>query len=339
MGSASALAAVGGICGAVFTDVVQAKLAHATSLEYLNLLGVVVGAALPQLVGGRGAYWRLRATAGVVITVLAAVIGFGGLTAAARVPALKDVTPQLPGTAQEFELQQEKAHRGGEPDITIRPEGTLTCTTAGCPEEVTIVSTGTAPLAIDDIEFNGPDAGDFGQTGECENIRLAPGEECSLRVRFEPSGTGSTRRAELVVNQNLRGPPSYLRLEGAVSGVDLMPATQDAKCSYARRGGQDLLRVQFRLVHEGAGRTEPKVAVTARSDTGSVEEYSAASGPTFFAIPIVLNQKNTIVVHVDPNDEFTERDEANNRMRVTVTLPEKITSSPFKCRFDPLGQR
>lgn len=309
-GIAGVLGVVGAICGAVVTNLMQ----HGQVSPYWNLAGVVVGAALPLVIGGPGAYWRLRATVGVAVTAGAALVVYGTLTVAAQVPAIDDVVPVLP-------LTVESPRR----EIRLDPSGTLVCPVSGC--SVTIHSTGTAPVRVDSIAFDGDDAKDFRFTGQCEHQQLAPEEKCSLRVTFTPIGSGETRTARLVVNQK-----SSLALEGKVP--DLALSKQGAVCQYVRTGVRDYLQVRFQLLHTGPAISKPTVGVNVRSATGAQLNYHSPAGQSTFVIPVKLGQPNLFDVTVDPAGEFTEHDETNNRMRVTVTPPLKLAPpSPLNCQF------
>ncbi|WP_461124922.1 hypothetical protein [Saccharothrix stipae] len=337
MGIAAGLAAVGSVCGAVVTDAVQ-HVPQGSASGYWNLAGLVLGAVLPQLVGAAGAYWRLRATVGIAVTVAAILVVYSGLATARKVRALEDLVPSLPGVAAVVDrdppVVRGSAAEAGAPGIEVVPAGPLTCTPAGCPDPVTIRSTGTSPLRIDKIGFDGPAAQEFEHRGQCEHRQFAPGEKCLLRIGFAPSEAG-TRRARLVVNQNLAGPPSYLAVEGQapIRQADLAPSARGAGCELVKAGGRHQVRVKFLLVHDGAKIGTSKVGVAARGDTGTAVAYRSAIGPSSFTIPVVLGHKAVVVVTVDPAGEVAERDEANNRMRITATVPAK-PGERVACQFE-----
>ncbi|WP_433152633.1 hypothetical protein ACQPZ8_18230 [Actinomadura nitritigenes] len=87
----------------------------------------------------------------------------------------------------------------------------LPCPSDGCVQQITIRSTGTAPLSIytmvmlDDTDFS------FGK--QCVNKDLHPGETCTFGVTYGgPSSDQSVYTARLVIHQNLAGGPTYVAL-------------------------------------------------------------------------------------------------------------------------------
>jgi hypothetical protein len=108
------------------------------------------------------------------------------------------------------------------PAIELDPPGTLDCgpadvgTQVGC--QVTIKSTGLAPLDSSSTDITGADNGDF--TADGCLVELEPGQSCQMTVQFQPSGPGE-RNATLVIHQNLPRPDhgTPLQLTGTGTGT------------------------------------------------------------------------------------------------------------------------
>jgi hypothetical protein len=75
-----------------------------------------------------------------------------------------------------------------------------------------IASTGTGPLRLGGFEVTG-DRADFAVDGHCRHRTLRPGQSCRPTVTFTPTAEGS-RRATLVIHQNLPGPATHVLLTG-----------------------------------------------------------------------------------------------------------------------------
>jgi len=75
-----------------------------------------------------------------------------------------------------------------------------------------IGSTGTGPLRLGGFEVTG-DSADFAVDGHCRHLTLRPGRSCKPTVTFTPTAEGS-RRATLVIHQNLPGPATHVLLTG-----------------------------------------------------------------------------------------------------------------------------
>ena len=71
--------------------------------------------------------------------------------------------------------------------------------TTSVPTPVTLTNTGVGALTVTAISFAGTNAGDFGQSNNCNSI--AAGASCIINVTFTPTSTG-TRDASLVVASN-----------------------------------------------------------------------------------------------------------------------------------------
>ncbi|WP_327587950.1 hypothetical protein OHA25_13825 [Nonomuraea sp. NBC_00507] len=100
------------------------------------------------------------------------------------------------------------------PGIAVTPKGLDLCAGQDCGQDVLILSTGTTTLKIGDIELKGESPASFQHDGACENQDLDVDDECALRVWFEPATAGTDGSAVLVIHQNLKGDPTFVRLRG-----------------------------------------------------------------------------------------------------------------------------
>ncbi|MBP2336119.1 hypothetical protein [Saccharothrix coeruleofusca] len=113
-------------------------------------------------------------------------------------------------------------------------------------------------------------------------------------------------------------------------------------CQYVPNGalgGGDLLNVLFRI--RTSGTVPPRlVEVRGTSDTGLFTEFrSGWGGSGYTAAQFTLRagdfgRFHVITIVVDPDDEFAETDEANNRVTARLTLPSPrptSTIAPLPC--------
>ncbi|MEV4165010.1 hypothetical protein [Nonomuraea dietziae] len=103
---------------------------------------------------------------------------------------------------------------GRDPGIAVTPKALDLCAGPDCAQDVLILSTGTTTLKIGDIELKGESPADFRHDDACANQNLDVDAECMLRVWFEPATAGADGSAVLVIHQNLKGDPTFVRLRG-----------------------------------------------------------------------------------------------------------------------------
>ncbi len=327
-------AVVGSVCGTLIT----AALDKSPSVA---LVGAVLGAAIPTIVGYAGPAHGLRASAGIAITVVALFVTYGGFTV---LDFAKDRPKTFPIPSS---LPQPEENAGaavtttaGELGIEVTPD-TLHCSIDGCEEPVVIKSTGDQLLRIGDIEFDGEAATTFNLSGKCENRSLSKDEECQLTVSFTPSGSAGTRNARLVIHQNLPELPTYVDLEGKVESGDPTPtptgdllASGAVECRHQRAGAivngeaKDALQILFSVRLEGASpdQLQGLVLVTAHSNLGPSASARGGVGNGSLVAQLALRPEDygrthTVTVSIDPNNEVPESNEDNNQFTVTVGLP------------------
>lgn len=340
--SAVATAVLGSVCGTLVTSALDTS-------PTVRLVAAALGAALPPLVATAGRFRGLRVAVALAVTFGALLTTYSGFTAldyaAARAstfplpPAAPD--PDRPTTPPPTVPPTVPPTRLPGPGIAFAPS-TVSCTSEGCGGPVTITSTGAARLRIDAIEVDGEAAARFGYDGDCAHRQLAPSQTCTLRVEFRQSGTGRTRHARLVINQNLPGPPTFVALsgvDGPAPRADVSVSTDGVTCVHQRAGalgGRDALQLflPVRLTGADPGSLPGLVRLTARSDRGPVADLRTAVGDgdarTVAALPLRpthYGRTHHVVVRVDPAGEIPEADEGNNRIRVTVELPQQPGSS------------
>jgi hypothetical protein len=81
------------------------------------------------------------------------------------------------------------------------------------PKSVTITSSGTAPLSMNEVKLTGANAADFTMTENCSFRGHMPGAACTVTVTFKPTAPGG-RTADVVINSNAAGSPHTVMLAG-----------------------------------------------------------------------------------------------------------------------------
>lgn len=334
---AGMVSVVGAVCGTLVAETLG-------SSPGWNLLGAILGAALPPIISAAGPGHRVRAATGIAITAAALLFTYSGFTLfayAAEQQAVFPIPDPLPNPAPP--TTRHTSPNLGKAGIAITPERGLTCTTASCPQPVTIHSVGTAALAITKIELNGDNAADFHPGGPCANRTLQPGGTCIIDITFNPSGANRTRHAQLMLWHNASNAPSQVDLHGTIDPprIDLAAPTA-IRCSVTT-SREVQLRLQFRILITGgnAAQIPQRVTVTLTSPSGLETNHSAAPGTptehttitmTVVLKPGQLGQRHTITLAVDPNNEINERDENNNTATIGVVLPaEPRLTAPIAC--------
>lgn len=95
-------------------------------------------------------------------------------------------------------------------------------------ETIKLANTGNARLSLRGISLSGDDARDFQLVaGTCDGLSfLAPGGDCTVGLRFSPSGPG-TRRARLIVRHDAAGGETAVALTGlGMTSTDVIGASQ-----------------------------------------------------------------------------------------------------------------
>jgi cytochrome c553 len=71
------------------------------------------------------------------------------------------------------------------------------------PQQVELINTGQAVLALSAVNAGGADAGDFAVEGSCRaTTQLAPGAQCALQISFAPTATGSRAAQVDVISES-----------------------------------------------------------------------------------------------------------------------------------------
>ncbi len=101
-----------------------------------------------------------------------------------------------------------------EPALSLQPVS-LVFQESGQTAEVTLASTGTAPLSIRKLRVAGPDAGDFeASTDDCDGRTLEPGVSCRVEVVFRPTSEAARMALLEVASDALEPPPGVLLAAG-----------------------------------------------------------------------------------------------------------------------------
>jgi hypothetical protein len=212
-------AILGSVCGAVISTAVTPAVYPSPTA---GLIAAIVGGAIAPLITVVGPHHRLRASVGLLVTIAVVAFTYGGFATWDIISDRDTPHVPLPRTDDSGDPPiGDTPDASATPDIEAPESVELACPGTGdCEALVTIRSRGTAPLRIDAIEFDGPDAAGYSHTG-CEHRRIAVGDECVITIRqVSSSGGGSAR---LVVHQNLPGPPTYVQVTSPIT--DPLPST------------------------------------------------------------------------------------------------------------------
>jgi hypothetical protein len=214
------VAMLGAVCGAVANTLITARLGGS---PWAGLAAATGGAAFGAFISTRGWFFPLRLGSGIVVTILALAFTYGGFAVADTITGQSPHLP-LPSTGgndnETGNLDSEGPLTSPSPDISRSPSLLDMGCEPGCSRSVTVFSTGTSTLKINDIEIIGPGASGLTHRG-CEYTTIAPrGEHCVITVERQTASTGP---ATLVIHQNLPGPPTSVRLTGAGPPVPSPP--------------------------------------------------------------------------------------------------------------------
>ena len=219
------LAMLGAVSSALVTGVLNQLHVGSTG----KLVGLALGAALPPFVAVAGRRRTVRVAAAVLLTSLALVLTYSGWQIFANVSGTRPVLPPpdriveslggggsgggggagggAAGGTTGASLQMTEGDLG----ISVSP-GSIDCKAEGGCNAVTVTSTGAAALNITRLEFEGDGASYLTATG-CEGALLHRGEKCSIALRFTPEKAPESASIHLVINQNFRGPATFVPLD------------------------------------------------------------------------------------------------------------------------------
>lgn len=99
--------------------------------------------------------------------------------------------------------------------------GSQLLTTTSAVQSITITNCGSAALNITNVSVTGFGSNDFSVTQTCTGGPIAPGNNCTLNITFNPQVAGS-RFATVVIADDAAGSPTILNLSGI--GVALAPS-------------------------------------------------------------------------------------------------------------------
>ena len=340
------LAVIGSVAGTLVTSAFS-------SSQNLALFGAALGAAVPPLIAVAGPFTHLRLGAGVLIAAMALLLTYGGFTARDNALGVEEKTfPPVPGTKStgtETSRPKTTPPTRPTPSSSASPspgasfEGQLCinwwprrlhCSTDPCDPNVTVASEGNEVLIVTGLKFTGEAASRLSQQGTCEG-EVDQDEPCSITVRVKPGAAG---RAQLRIQQNLDGPASLVDIEvdalsttsSPLADLDLSLFTLP-ECGVVPGGalsGADNLTIFVAVRNSGPTQLSQLATFTIASDTGLIGGGNAAvsTGSSFAAMQVDLRpddygRSHRFTVTVDPNNDIAERDESNNTLRVTVSLP------------------
>jgi type II secretory pathway pseudopilin PulG len=307
------IAMLAAVCGAVVTGVLDVMGVSGWG----KLIGLACGAALPPFVAMVGSRRRLRATAAVLLSVVAIVIAYSGLLGVAVVSDQKPVVPTPNEISKIIAPGPSINTTEGAFGISTYPNE-VQCNKNGC-DEVTVESTGTAQLRVTSLEITG-DAADFVTAAGCSNARLDQGEECTINLTFNPSGAPDPLSGTLVINQNLRGPATKVPVtaKGGTDGrnVNLALKSEGVVC---RLGSDGVLTVRLPMQNTGLNAEVPNsipvlavvndgttATLTANPNTQIVTGLFKVEDPTTATRAKFQIDPHNQVAETSDNDNFTE---------------------------------
>jgi len=132
-------------------------------------------------------------------------------------------------------------------------------------ETVTLENTGRVALNVSGATIAGPNADEFGISGNGCRAPVAPGGTCRVAVKFFPSATGP-RNASLSVASDASPTPYELPLAGSGTGISTGARTGSAPVAPAPRLAVSGLRMRRRLTARQAARGL-KLAMTVPAGT------------------------------------------------------------------------
>jgi hypothetical protein len=326
------LAVLAAVCGALLTSAVQPH-------PQWNLVGAGVAAAVPPLITAAGPRPGIRVATALVITVGAIAIAYGGLGLLSYTANKDPILPPIPGIPV-LNRGGSGQIQAGKSSVAVSPEAKLQCHVDRCDQQVSVQNIGESALKIGAITFSGEDKADFSRTEACENQVLASEATCVFDVRFTPSGSFRDRHTKLTINHSAEGGSWEVDLEGIMSGSDLSASTKGLSCSF----DHGVLKVWFPIAVSGAKIDDGKrgVHVVATSSSGLGADYRspiAAPGKSLRSTVMLkptatqFGRAHVVLVNVDPDDEFAETNEGNNRFTVIVTLGKFGSKPGFTCRI------
>jgi hypothetical protein len=330
------LTILGAVCSAVVTGVLAAENVSTTG----KLVGMALGAALPPLVGAVGPGRSVRVGVAVVMTVVAVFMAYWGGQLFAKV---SETEPPLPtpneivtslggdtgsgrgggGDGGEGKTEDVLVQGDGPVRIQVEP-GSITCEAeAGC-GLVTVTSVGTAPLRIDNLEFEG-DAGSYLTADGCENTVLAPNEHCAITLQFSSELAPESATTHLVIHQNLPLVPTLVPLE-AHGELSVEPNLALGQPACDRSG----LTADPDGGVSGELSIEAPLSATGPADVSSVEAAVYVDGEQWWFGLVDLND-DTVLVHelyvgplpgevlvrIDPDNLVQESEDEKDNVAVT----------------------
>jgi hypothetical protein len=324
-----ALAVLAAVCATVVTYFCKAS-------GLVQIIGIVVGAAIPPLVTAIGPWRPLRASVAVLVSGAAVVLTYGGSLVVGEATGIP-VVPSLPG--QELPGSGSPQGTPGSSPVEDPKPGGIDVTPAvlrcepECRSPITVVNHGQDELTVD-IAVTGPDRGRFQHASDCGRHALGPGEECVVEIQFDGTGDG-VRAAALEVADSGGGRRS-VTLSGQASKprFNLMASLATALCTVRPSEsavGRDVVKVSFTIsMTTGNPRSPISVSVSLGSDTGAVTIFRKAIDRKVVPVaveasirPTDLGHSREFAVILDPENEIAEDQESDNELTVVVHVPRR----------------
>ncbi|TDD87330.1 hypothetical protein E1293_07945 [Actinomadura darangshiensis] len=277
-------AMLGAICCSVVGTLITSSLHLSPTTRVVAAAGC---AALAPMIATVGRLHHLRIGAGLMITIVALAVTYGGFAVVDSATGRTDPHLPLPSVGGTGNL----GRFSGNPTktglhIKAGPSPLeLDCddTAKACEGTVSVSNEGTLPLRIGEIELRGPAAAAYSHTG-CEHQTLPlHSDPCQITVRRQTATAGTAR---LIIHQNLPGAPTEVEVTsdqtggGEVTGpLMLTPCatpTDGAACPIKGTGFKPGETVELTYTWPSGARSQYQVAT---AGDGSFEHQLLRASP------------------------------------------------------------
>lgn len=197
--------------------------------------------------------------------------------------------------------------------------------------DVTVRSTGTAPLSIESTSITGANAADFSIAGTTCPAQIAVGSECTVQVQFAPTAVGD-RTAALQLFTNVVGTPTVVSLHAIASATAEGYATAPSDVFFGERGVcnpatsivpcPELLPTAITITNDGDAPLNLTLGAITGADAAS---FSFAEGDNC-AATVAVGASCTIEVLYDPL-------QVGSKSAEFVLTPVGATQAPVTVRL------
>ena len=174
--------------------------------------------------------------------------------------------------------------------------GGVTVGAPGASLNVAVTNTGGAPLVVTGAAIGGANAGDFVITADrCSGIAVAPGNQCTISVRFTPGAAGA-RSATLSLAANVAGDGAALALAGTGTVVQAVkPQRIAASLAFNYNAGRKRTTLHS-LVVKGFPKGATVVAKLGKKTVRKRDAHGSVSLKDLIRKPLKAGTKITVTV-------------------------------------------